>query len=1285
MGFLVLGKVVRSATTFIGHLPIWRSVRRRPVLSLVVCGGIVVATVIVAAGFVLANLRERALADAERELKNTAFVLAEEIDRAFQAVELLQAGLIEHMYAVGVQLPEEFEWHNADESVHTMLKERLASFPYIDVLSVVDSQGKVVNFSREWPIPQLSVADRDYFKALQSDPALDSYLSEPLPNRNAGTWTIYLSRKVRGPKGEFLGLVTGAMQLRHFEALFSRIALGADRGIGLFRRDGILLARYPHVDSMGKSFASNKAFAELLQGPGSRVIRQAGIVSEQDRLIAATSLAHYQAVVTASASVAGILADWGTEARYLIGLVGALVLVIGGTGVVVVQRFREQNMQLDAALNNMRQGLLMFDKENRLLVVNQRYIEMYRLSPEDVRPGCTARDLLAWRLANGTFSGDIDQYLDAQGGGEHVDSASELPDGRTIQVINKPMADGSWVSTHSDITEQRKAEFALVAARAAAEEAEQQARAAHARLLDAFEVVPEGVVLFDAEDRYVMWNRRYAELYAFTGIELVPGLRFDDMLRGGLARGQYPDAAGREEEWLAERMAAHLRSNATHEQRLPDGRWLKICERRTTDGGSVGVRIDITELKRREASFRLLFDSNPLPMWVYENASLRFVAVNDAAVEHYGYSRPQFLAMTLRDITSAEGYDELRDLGVAASAADQRGRTWRHLKADRKEIDVTVFSQPLLYEGHTASIGVAVDVTERKVAEMKVRRAREFLDTVIDNIPATILVKDAHDLRYILVNRAAEALLGLPRAEIIGKEASAIFPGATADQFMTDDWRTLIGGNTFVDAHEIPTPKNGVRLVTSSKLAILNENGTPDYLLTVVDDITERRRAEEKIAHLVHHDPLTDLPNRSAFNGRLAAMLDRSAASERTFALLSVDLDRFKEINDVFGHSIGDSLLQEVARRLQGAAKGAFIARVGGDEFAIIAEGEQPSGAEALSESLHAAVASDIDIHGHQLQVGLSIGVAIYPDDGANAETLIANADAALFRTKADGRGTIRFFDGETDKRLRDRRALQNELRSAAARGELVLHYQPQARISNGEIVGFEALVRWRHPVRGLLPPDSFIVLAEQSGLILSVGESILREACREAASWDKPLLIAVNLSPVQFQGGDIPGLVHSILLETGLSPARLELEITETAFINDFSRAASILRQLKSLGVKITIDDFGVGYSSMSSLQALPFDKIKIDKTFMSNVDCNAQSAAIVRAVIGLGRGLGLPVLAEGVETKEQLAFLEREGCDEVQGYLLGRPCPIEDYAEAVGRARPMAQTKRAAEAIAS
>jgi predicted signal transduction protein with EAL and GGDEF domain len=345
------------------------------------------------------------------------------------------------------------------------------------------------------------------------------------------------------------------------------------------------------------------------------------------------------------------------------------------------------------------------------------------------------------------------------------------------------------------------------------------------------------------------------------------------------------------------------------------------------------------------------------------------------------------------------------------------------------------------------------------------------------------------------------------------------------------------------------------------------------------------------------------------------------------------------------------------------------VARLGGDEFTVIAtDGEQPAAAEKLADRLLAATSEDFVIDGRSLRAGLSIGIAIFPVNGSDAATLIANANAALYRAKTEGRGGFRFFEADMDKRLRERRALQQELQSAIERDQLTLHYQPQARL-DGNVFGFEALVRWRHPMRGIIPPGTFIPLAEDSGLINPMGEWIMREACRQAASWANPMQIAINLSPVQFRHGDLAGLVHSILLETGLAPSRLELEITEGVLIRDFSRAVSILRRLKALGVRIAMDDFGTGYSSLSYLQSFPFDKIKIDQAFISNLERNAQSATIIRAVIGLARGLDLPVLAEGVETKEQLAFLSKERCDEIQGFLIGRPLPIEDYAALTGR----------------
>jgi diguanylate cyclase (GGDEF)-like protein len=402
-------------------------------------------------------------------------------------------------------------------------------------------------------------------------------------------------------------------------------------------------------------------------------------------------------------------------------------------------------------------------------------------------------------------------------------------------------------------------------------------------------------------------------------------------------------------------------------------------------------------------------------------------------------------------------------------------------------------------------------------------------------------------------------------------------------------------------------------------------------------------------------------------------VLERAATARSGFAILCIDLDRFKEINDLFGHSAGDLVLRQVADRLLAAVKGQFVARLGGDEFTIIVQGdEHQTAGGSVAESVLAAMSENLEVDGHRIAAGVSVGVAIYPNDGADAATLLSNADAALYRAKAEGRGTIRFFAVEMDQQLRKKRSLQHDLRSALERDELRLFYQPQAT-TGGEIIGFEALARWYHPKRGVVPPAEFIPIAEESSLIMSIGEWVLREACTEAASWPRPLQIAVNLSPAQFKQGDLPTLVHAILLQTGLSPSRLELEITEGVLIGDFNRAVSILRRLKNLGVRIAMDDFGTGYSSLSYLQSFPFDKIKIDRSFIANLHSNHQSAAIVRAMIGLARGLEVPVVAEGVETSEQRDFLAQESCSEIQGFLIGKPSPIAAFSEMVGRAQTM------------
>jgi diguanylate cyclase (GGDEF)-like protein/PAS domain S-box-containing protein len=571
------------------------------------------------------------------------------------------------------------------------------------------------------------------------------------------------------------------------------------------------------------------------------------------------------------------------------------------------------------------------------------------------------------------------------------------------------------------------------------------------------------------------------------------------------------------------------------------------------------------------------------------------------------------------------------------------------------------------------------DVTEREGAKRDLERTRSFLDTIIENVPSAIMVKEFPDLRYALINQAGERHLGIDRQSILGKCASDVLPAAMARAIDARDRQVLASeAGSVSQEYKFDSLTGDHRVVIAKRIALKDAAGEVKYLVSTIHDISERKQSEARIAHLALHDPLTDLPNRASFNDHLARTFDDASSGQTSFAILCVDLDRFKEVNDVFGHSVGDLFLCEVARRITAACDGAFVARLGGDEFTIVSSaGPQPATAERIAARLMAAFDDEFRLNDHAIHASCTIGISVYPQDGADVETLIANADVALYRAKAEERGTIRFFEAAMDQQIREKRILQRDLATALENGEFELYFQPQAA-TKGDIVGFEVLARWRHPERGFISPGIFIPLAEEAGLIGAIDEWVLREACREAASWPNPLSIAVNLSPVDFRRGDVPAMILSILLETGLNPHRLEIEITEGVLIEDFGRATSILRKIKNLGVHVAMDDFGTGYSSLSYLQSFPFDRIKIDQAFIARLENNAQSAAIIQAILGLGRSLKLPVIAEGVETSAQLAFLAEAGCNEVQGYLIGRPQPIAYYrgvvAGVVGGVTPVA-----------
>jgi diguanylate cyclase (GGDEF)-like protein len=548
-----------------------------------------------------------------------------------------------------------------------------------------------------------------------------------------------------------------------------------------------------------------------------------------------------------------------------------------------------------------------------------------------------------------------------------------------------------------------------------------------------------------------------------------------------------------------------------------------------------------------------------------------------------------------------------------------------------------------------AFAGLALDIRDRRRSELEADRMRGLANAAVEGL----IVCEGDVIATANTNFAA--LAAVEESRVIGARLHKFFPDEVLRKLLASPNQSMETELHRVDGSRIP-----VELI----LRLIDFAGKPHQALAV-RDLRARKRAEQHIHFLAHHDALTGLPNRGSFNKKLDQEIEATLGNGQQVAVLCLDLDRFKEVNDLFGHAAGDMALQTVAKVVTGVLDSdQMMARLGGDEFAIVLPAiSGPSAAGRVAENILEALRNENENSTTTALISTSIGIAICPSDATDRQSLLSHADTALYRAKTEGRGTYRFFEATMGAEVRDRRLLEHDLRHAISRRELSLVYQPQKNIESGEIIGFEALLRWNHASRGAVSPALFIPVAEESGTILQIGEWVLRNACAEAARWTRPLTVAVNVSAVQLHNANFAHLVHEVLFQTGLQPGRLELEITETALVRDLKRALSTLRQLKALGVRIAMDDFGTGYSSLSNLRAFPFDKIKIDRSFIRSVDTNGQAATIVRAVLGLGHGLGLPVLAEGVETAGELAFLSQEYCQEVQGYLLGRPAVIENF----------------------
>ncbi|WP_237713878.1 putative bifunctional diguanylate cyclase/phosphodiesterase [Novosphingobium sp. Rr 2-17] len=675
------------------------------------------------------------------------------------------------------------------------------------------------------------------------------------------------------------------------------------------------------------------------------------------------------------------------------------------------------------------------------------------------------------------------------------------------------------------------------------ETALQAASRAETRLREAIEAMPEGIVFLDEEDRYILWNQKYAEFYEKSADLLEPGARLGDTLRIGIARGDYPEAIGNEEQWLAARLQRLREPGDRHEQWLSNGRCIMIEERRLDDGGTIGIRVDITELKRAEEAFRVLFECNPLPMFVYDLDSSEIRGANEAAAILLGY--------------------ELSEMS---------GMPACHL-----------FSQELWPKA------------------------------------ASLLATDSADSQH--------------------------------------SWKMQCRDGTVIDA------------MISTRLSMIH--GLAGTIVSVVD-VTERRRIERRMAHMARHDELTGLANRAHCREHLQEVLAGAGQKPAQIVTLAlVDLDHFKAVNDTYGHHFGDTVLTEAANRMRGLIPPeALLCRIGGDEFAIIFRRSSVTQAELVAKSIITALSEPFLVHGHVIHIGATVGFAASPHDSIDPETLLRYADLALYDAKGHRRGTCRGFEQKLDQAAQEKNRLEKDLRAAVQNRLLEVHYQPLVNLDSGVVECYEALLRWNHPERGQVPPDVFVPLAEEMGLIDQLGRFVLHSACHAAMEWPANVNVSVNVSPLQFRNGNLLSTVINALSASRLPAERLELEITEAVLMEKGPRPAAIIRNLRAFGIGISLDDFGTGYSSLSYLLNYPFTKIKIDKSFILNLHQEASSRAVIRAVIGIGRSLGLAVTAEGIERETDRDYLRLEGCSQGQGYLFGRPQPASELDHAINAA---------------
>jgi diguanylate cyclase (GGDEF)-like protein len=1094
----------------------------------------------------IAGQRADVLEAGRQQTANLASSLIQHAELTFQTADAILIGMVERFEHDAID-PNGRQRLDAWLSQEARRSSQFASF------LIVDSDGAIVAGSVAYKA-STNISDREYFAYHRTHDDRDLHISIPLQGRVSDGWKIPLTRRLNHADGTFAGVAVASINLTYFQNLYDKLKIGENGAVLLASLDGTLLVRRPFVEAnIGRDMSQSSLFRHLEQAPSGSL--EIDAFTDGVRRLSSFERGHrYPLVIAVAQDKNELLETWRRDSRWRLGialvvvllflLLGAFVWRLTKTLAANAEKLGESNARLDTTLSSMSLGVSMFDGDGKLMVWNNRYLEMYGMSPEIVHRGAGIRDIVEHRKQAANPALDVDSYV-GELRQQLIDegkstSISRLQDGRMISVANMATAGGGWVALHEDVTARIRQEQEIF------DQATELART-NMRFEAALSNMTQGLCLFDGEKRLVIANSRFREMYDLPDELVLPGTPLPVILQHHADRGVHSDLT-------ADEHAATIPAIAQQHFMPGDGREILVKRSPTQDGGWVATHEDVTEQRRQE----------------------RLIAEKATELEVINDRFDAALGNMTQGISMFDGQRRLVVWNARFAALYRLPPNLLKVGTPHAEIVAYIRSRGIAKGGEGAADG---------------SHAPELGKATDDQ--ASSRVDELADGRLILLSR-----------------------------------QPMSGGGW----------------------------------LTTHEDITERRRAETEIIHLARHDVLTGLANRAEFNARLGDASRRIKRYGGAITVMMLDLDKFKAVNDRLGHAAGDQLLVEVARLLKASVRETdLVARLGGDEFAIIQEGgtHQSEGAIALSVRIINSLRQPFDLNGHQANIGASIGIALAPEHGTDPEELLRKADLALYNVKASGRNDYRLFQPDMLDFAHFQQSAESELREAIARDEFQLRYQSVVDAKTGLICGVEALVRWQHPTRGLIGPDQFIPLAESTGLIVPLGAWVLLQACKDAVSWPAHIKVAVNISAVQFEKGNLFELVLGTLLETGLAPERLELEITETSLLENQEQHLAMIRQLKNLGISLALDDFGTGYSSINYLTNFPFDKIKIDKLFTQGVLERRDYKAVVVSTLALAQGLGTITTSEGVETKEQFAYMREAGVDLVQGYLFGRPVP--------------------------